>query len=202
MTHTRLTTALVGLLACSLLAAGAGAAAAPTLSLTDASAPQGETVTVTLATDASDVAGYQANLTYDPSVLRVQSVRGADYDDPVVNVNNDAGWVFLTQSRADGVDAPRLATVTFEVVGDTGERSAVDFVSEETLVNDADAEPIEVSTDAATVSVGDAGTNDAGPLNAVPSDPLGLGVGLPVYAAGGLGLLGVLGAGVALGRRL
>lgn len=210
MTRTTQAIAVVALLALSLAAplgvaatqSAVGVAAsqsgAATLSLSDAAAPTGETVAVTLATDASDVAGYQTKLTFDSSVLRVQSVSGADYDDPVANVNNDEGWVYLTQSRSNGMDAPTLATITFEVVGDTGDASAVEFVAAETLVNDGNAETIDVSTDPATVAVGDEPVNNA----AVPADPLGLDVGLPIYAIGGAGIGVVLAVGVLLGRRL
>jgi archaellum component FlaF (FlaF/FlaG flagellin family) len=126
-----------------------------TLSLSSAEAEStSDTVTVTLAADGSDVAGYQANVTFDPSVVQVQRVSGADYSDPVQNVDNEAGWVFLTQSQANGVDDPQLATITFEVVGTEGERSTLSFVEADTRINDGAGEHVDASLDSGAITVG------------------------------------------------
>lgn len=126
-----------------------------TLSLSSAEAEStSDTVTVTLAADGSNVAGYQANVTFDPSVVQVQRVSGADYSDPVQNVNNEEGWVFLTQSQANGVDDPQLATITFEVVGDAGQRSTLSFVESDTRINDGAGEHVDASLDSGAITVG------------------------------------------------
>ncbi|MFC4405129.1 cohesin domain-containing protein [Haloarchaeobius iranensis] len=198
-----------------------------TLSLSSAEAESAsDTVTVTLAADGSDVAGYQANVTFDPSVVQVQRVSGADYSDPVQNVDNEAGWVFLTQSQANGVDDPQLATITFEVVGSAGERSTLSFVESDTRVNDAAGAHVDVSLDSGTVSVADGAgvtahgdgsqaTADGGgedPAAGTANQQVGSGTATPGGAAGGNGtglstpmLVGgaaaLLAGGVLLGRR-
>ena len=134
-----------------------------TLSLSSAEAESAsDTVTVTLAADASDVAGYQANVTFDPSVVQVQRVSGADYSDPVQNVDNEAGWVFLTQSQANGVDDPQLATITFEIVGSAGERSTLSFVESDTRINNGAGEHVDATLDSGAISVGDGGVQSMG----------------------------------------
>jgi len=171
MTTTRLpdgTTLLLVALCLALVAVPIAATQeSATLSLSSAEAEStSDTVTVTLAADGSDVAGYQANVTFDPSVVQVQRVSGADYSAPVQNVNNDEGWVFLTQSQADGMDDPQLATITFEVVGSEGQRSALSFVESDTRVNDADGDHVDASLDSGSISVGssDVAANENGTM--------------------------------------
>lgn len=198
-----------------------------TLSLSSAEAEStSDTATVTLAADGSDVAGYQANVTFDPSVVQVQRVSGADYADPVQNVNNEEGWVFLTQSRPDGMDDPELATITFEVVGGEGQRTTLSFVEADTRVNDAAGEHVDASLDGGTISVGsaDLSANENGSIatdGGDGDDPAdresnpdtaaddgsdddgsgggsGIGASTPVLVGAGAALLA---AGVLLGRR-
>lgn len=101
---------------------------------------RGETLTVTLSA-SGEMAGYQANVTYDPSVVTFRGATGVDFADPVVNNNGAAGWVFLTQAAADGVENPELVQITFEVVGNGNPQ--IGFDRSNTLLNDADAEVVE-----------------------------------------------------------
>lgn len=183
----------------------------------------GDTVVVTVAATGESVAGYQANVTYDPDVLRFQNASGVDFDDPVVNANGDAGWVFLTQSRTDGTTDPVLARLTFRVVGEAGSDTGLGFVESDSLLNDADAENVDTTYETTGVGVleegavaaasatpgndtpGDGGSGDGTPGgdettdsddDGLLSDTLLLGVGV------GLGVAVLLGAGVVLGMRL
>ncbi|SEV87850.1 cohesin domain-containing protein [Halobacterium jilantaiense] len=195
----------------------------PRMQLGSATVDPGETTTVELATDATGVAGYQANVTFDPAVVSVESVAGSDsFGDPVVNVNNDEGWVFVTQSQVDGTDEPVLATITFAAVGDDGARSSLGFVDEETVLNDADSTTVEVSLSPGevTVAAGDVSSdasgsdssnedsqNDVDKQKSDASDggggggPLG-GVDPVVVGGGAAALGGTAAAGVYLGQRL
>ncbi|WP_247730084.1 cohesin domain-containing protein [Halovivax limisalsi] len=114
-------------------------------------------ITVRLSTDATDVAGYGANVTFDPAALAVESVSGVDMSDPIVNRNNEAGWVFLTQSRARGVDQPTLAEITFSV-RQPGE-TQLSFVDGASTVNNGQVPPEQIPVDpvGTTVSAGGAG---------------------------------------------
>lgn len=193
----------------------------PQVRLGSTTVDPGETTTVRLATDASEVAGYQANVTFDPDVLEVASVSGTEsFGDPVVNANNDEGWVFVTQSQVEGTDEPALATITFAAVGDDGQRSSLGFVGADTVLNDADSTTVDVSLSPGevTVAAGDAVASDAdsdgdaadsqsaassreidagasgggGPLGGV--DPVAVGGGAAVLG-------GTAAAGVYLGQR-
>ncbi|WP_327053867.1 cohesin domain-containing protein [Halomicrococcus gelatinilyticus] len=210
MTRTRHTTRfIVGLLVLSVLASpavvqsGLAQSSDAKLALSSSDVRDDGTVTVTLATDARNVAGYQANLTFDPSVLTVKSIDGVDYGDPVTNVNNDAGWAFFTQSEAEGSNAPTFATVTFAVVAENDTSADVALVSEDTRLNDANAEGIAVSADSASVplqrdvpaSGGSGVVSDVSRLPSTLDTPL-------LVALVGVGAVALVGVGVTLGRRL
>ncbi|WP_435074280.1 cohesin domain-containing protein [Halorubrum sp. HHNYT27] len=128
-------------------AVGGASADAPSVALTNETggsaveAPAGETVTVAVSANASNVSAYQANLTFDPDVVRVVSVSGTDdFDDPVTNIDNESGWVAFNQYRASNVTNPRLATVTVELVGEPGNETTIAFVESDTKFSDAAAQ--------------------------------------------------------------
>lgn len=134
------------LLAAGALAATSTAAAAGVAqqdqqngTITIATEQTDETLVVTLSA-SGELAGYQANLTYDPDVVRFREATGLDFADPVVN-NQTAGWVFLTQAAADSTQDPDLVRVTFDVVGNGD--PAIGFNNSNTLLNDADAEVVD-----------------------------------------------------------
>lgn len=102
-----------------------------------------DTVTVSLSTTVTEAAGYQANVTFDPEIVQVASVNGTDFGDPVTNVDNENGWVFLTQSRPSGQESPTFATIVFEFVGDG--TTTVTFVEGDSSVNDENGERVELS---------------------------------------------------------
>jgi hypothetical protein len=134
------------LLAAGALAATSTAAAAGVTqqdqqngTITIATEQTDETLVVTLSASGG-LAGYQANLTYDPDVVRFREATGLDFADPVVN-NRTAGWVFLTQAAADSTQDPDLVRVTFDVVGNGD--PTIGFNNSNTLLNDADAEVVD-----------------------------------------------------------
>ncbi|WP_247730081.1 cohesin domain-containing protein [Halovivax limisalsi] len=103
----------------------------------DATAAEGQTATVSLDTDLENIAGYQARLNYDPSVVSFVEASGVDIADPTVN--DDEGTLTLSASQTNGVDAPTLADLTFEVVGSTGEATDLTFDADFTQLNTEDA---------------------------------------------------------------
>lgn len=135
--------------------AGSTTDAEATLSVGSASAASGETVTVPIAVSGTGIAGYQANLTWDESVLRLESVSGADLSKPVTN--GGPGWVFMTQSQPDGVDSPTVATVTFTVVGDAGDEATLSFVARDSSVNNESTQ-LETALQSGAVAVGESAT--------------------------------------------
>ena len=189
---------------------------APRLRVGSATVNPNDTAVVRVATDASDVAGYQVNLTFDPSVVRVEGVGGTeDFDDPVVNVNNDEGWVVFTQSGTEGVDEPTIARLRVTAVGDDGDSAQLSFVGEDTAVNDADRASVGVALVGGRVDVaaGDVVANDGDQRDANGGDAAGTGDGdggagllgatSPLVLVGGAAALsGAVAGGVLLGRRL
>jgi len=178
-----------------------------------------DSAVVRVSTDASDVAGYQTNVTFDPSVVQVEGVAGSDdFSDPIANVNNDEGWVKFTQSGTEGVDEPVLAQLRVNAVGEDGDSTALSFVGGDTSVNDADRASGDVALVGGQVDVasGDVVTNDAGggdgdqqSANGDSSDDADggedglLGDTSPVVLAGGAAAIGgAVAGGVFLGQRL
>ncbi|MGM0446649.1 MAG: cohesin domain-containing protein [Methanobacteriota archaeon] len=188
---------------------------APQLRLGSTTVNPNDTAVVRVSTDASNIAGYQTNVTFDPSVVQVEGVAGSDdFDDPVVNVNNDEGWVVFTQSGSEGVDEPVLAQLRVTAVGDDGDSTELSFVGEDTAVNDADRASVDVALVGGGVDVaagdvvannnGQQGANDSSGTsgNGGNSGELLGDVNLVVIAGGAVALSGAIAGGVFLGKRL
>jgi len=128
-----------------------GADADATIAVGNASAPPGETVTVPVVVEGESIAGYQANLTWDASVLRFESVSGVDFADPVQN--GGEGWLFVTQSQTDGVQSPTVVAVTFTVVGSAGDESEVGLLERDSSANNESSQlPTAVAAGSVTVT--------------------------------------------------
>jgi len=103
----------------------------------------GETVTVQVWANATAVRGYQTNLTYDPAIVTVDAVSGSDdFDDPVTNVNNEAGWVAFNQLRSGETNDPVLAEITLTVAEDASSSTRLSFVEVDTKLSDGDGETV------------------------------------------------------------
>ena len=185
---------------------------APRLRLGSATVNPNDTSVIRLSTDADNVAGYQTNVTFDPSVVRIEGVVGSEeFGDPVANVNNDAGWVSFTQSGAEGVDEPVLARLRVTAVGEDGDATDLSFVAADTAVNDADRASVDVALVGGQIDVatGDVVAAGDGRPDASGDGSDGGGGGLLdnaglVLVAGGAAVLGGTAAlgGVVLGKRL
>ena len=123
-----------------------------TLTVTNATAQPGDEAEVDLKTDADGVAGYEAYITYDPSVVQLTDVQGIDFSDPVANVNNSAGHVHLTSAQAEGADAPTFAELTFEVVGERGDATKLSLVASDTMLTDENGSEMLIALDNGGVS--------------------------------------------------
>lgn len=106
----------------------------------------GSNVTVDVTVRAANVSGYELSLLYDPDVVSVASVQGADFSDPVTNVNREAGRLNATQVSVDSVDDPTLARITFELVGEPTNESALRFDEAGTELFDENSESIFVDS--------------------------------------------------------
>ena len=134
--------------------AGGDPPAGTTISLSDVQVPPGETATTTLRANASGVAGYQARITFDPSILQIESVSGGDFPAPVTNVDNDQGILFVTQATATGRDDPTLAVIEVRAASDASGQTTLSFDPARTRLNSVTGDiPIERFVDG-TVTVG------------------------------------------------
>lgn len=179
-----------------------------------------DTAVVRLRADADDVAGYQANITFDPSVIRVEGAEGTDdFGSPVANVNNEEGWVVLTQSSTEGVDDPVLARLRVTAVGDDGDSTTLSLVGEDTSVNDVERNTLDLALVNGQVDIAagemvanqngtDSETTTQPPSDSQntdesPGDGGGGPLGNPVMLVGGAVVLGGgVAGGIILGKRL
>lgn len=67
-------------------------------------------------TNATDVAGGSANISFDPSIVNAQEVLSGNFDMPVANINNIAGFVSIAKltTTAVGKDTAELASIKFK----------------------------------------------------------------------------------------
>lgn len=160
-----------GLCAVGMAPAAAGAQEATNVSVTSASGAPGSNVTVALRARAKNVSSYEASLTYDPSVVKVVAVNGADFSKPITNIDGEAGRLNLTQVAVDGVDDPTFAQITFRIVGHPSNTSAVTVVPSATTVFDRNSEQIRIDAyDAGRVSVEAVSTETATAATTAPPD--------------------------------
>lgn len=109
------------------------------VSLGEAWGEVGETVAIEFETDADDVAAYEAELVYNESVVEFDGIDAVDIgdDEPVYN-DNESGVLTFTDAQETGVDAPTIAEISFEIVGDEGDETSISFVEDETAMNTPD----------------------------------------------------------------
>jgi hypothetical protein len=114
-------------------------AAATTISIGDVTVPLGGTATLPIMiTDVTDCGVAAVQFSYDPSVVHVTAVTGSQFDvcDPTIdNVDGDFE-IGAVQFWSDGLNGNvRLANVTLQAVGSTGEWSLLNiFINELKIV--------------------------------------------------------------------
>ncbi|WP_247730879.1 PQQ-binding-like beta-propeller repeat protein [Halovivax limisalsi] len=100
-------------------------AEAGVVELGNESVAAGEVATIPLETDRDGITGYAAEIHYDADVVAFENATGVDLADPAVEAGN--GVVTLTVSGDDAVDAPTVASLSFEAVGAAGNSTALSF---------------------------------------------------------------------------
>jgi hypothetical protein len=105
------------------------AAASTTVSIEDASAPQGETVTVRInITDVSGMCGANIWLSYDKNVVTVEIVDDGDIGTVTYSTDNDVG---ITKMNWDTTEEETgsfvFAYITLKVVGNPGDTCLLDL---------------------------------------------------------------------------
>ena len=115
---------LVGMLVVPL-----AANASPTVSIEDASAPKGETVTVSIdITDVENMCGANIWLSYDKNVVTVEKVDDGDIGTVTYSIDNDAGIVKMAWDTTEGKTGSFVfAYITLKAVGNPGDTSPLDL---------------------------------------------------------------------------
>lgn len=102
----------------------------PFIDVATATGSPNETVTVSVSTNAGarvgppgerrNVTGYDLTLTFDPRVVGIVDVEGADLGEPeTVEVDNEFGRVRVAEAGTDPVAGPKLARIEFRVLADS-----------------------------------------------------------------------------------
>ncbi|MBX0285615.1 cohesin domain-containing protein [Haloarcula salinisoli] len=150
-----------------------------------------ETVTVTVRAKATNVTGYQSAVSYDPSVLQVQTLSGTeDFADPVATVDNANGSVVFNQIRSGETTDPALVELSVQVIGTDGQRGDLSVRTQETRFSNATGATFDPdSSNGVTIAVqpGENGTDGA-----ESPGQSGLGLGGPAVLLGALAAVGWL----------
>lgn len=155
---------------------------AGTVTITDTMVSPDSSATVTLETDVSNATAYEATVEFDPEKLQVEDVSGEDMADPVMEVDNENGELFLTQAQAQGSDAPEMAEIEFEVTDmQTGDEANVSLVGSESAVYDPSGDAYTTNWDDGSVMVLE---GDLGDVNADSEITAGDAVIVQRYIAG------------------
>lgn len=131
-----------------------------------------DTFEVTInVTEVSNIIGAQFDLTFDPDVIDIENVKSDvkpgmidDTEMPMYGVERkDDGrirvmiWQFDVVEEGGVSGSGYLTKIIFEVVGDTGDTSAIDMPEEfERILSDVDADEIPANWFGANVTVGTA----------------------------------------------
>jgi hypothetical protein len=116
---------------------------------------QGGDATVTLSAQADSVAGYEANITFDPESVRVTKIEPVDIEGWTTlnnTRNNDKGWIMVTGSNDTGLQDPELLNITFGIKRTTENRTALGFVNSDTQLNN-ESSVIDTETHAGSISI-------------------------------------------------
>jgi hypothetical protein len=116
------------------------------LAIAGAEGAENETVQIPVNATAANVSSFDVNITFDPSVVQVQSVDSGDFGDPSASINNESGWITLDGLDFGGIDDPTLGVITFELVGEPDEYTAVSFDKNNSQITDTNNNIIEIDT--------------------------------------------------------
>lgn len=116
-------------------------------------AQAGGVATVDVSAEGDGIAGYEALIGFDPAVVQVESVSGADFDDPEVNVED--GLVKIAQAQETGEDDPALASITFDVTASEGAATELPVFGDETQLNDEQGNAFDLEIDDGGITVVD-----------------------------------------------
>lgn len=124
-----------------------------TVSLPDRTVEPGSTVEGSLETDATNITGHATTINFDPDVVQFDAASAGDVGEPAVNVDNENGEVSLTSAQIEAVDNPELATLTYTVVGEVGDRSPLAIDNGESAIVDEAGEDVLFATDHGSITV-------------------------------------------------
>ena len=112
-----------------LVLVGPSTVQATTVSIKDASAPQGSTVTVPInITDVTDMCGANIWLSYDKTVVTVEKVDNGDLGSVTHNIDNDAGITKMTWDTTEGDTGSFVfAYITLNATGSARQTSPLDL---------------------------------------------------------------------------
>ena len=117
-----------------------------------------ETRTLFVNTTAENVAGYEAQVEFDPETITVESASAGNISSGIsVNRDNENGTVTVAQAQANGASQPVLFTLEVTYEGDEGGSADLAFDAADTELVDPDTDALDVSYRNASVVSGELG---------------------------------------------
>ena len=118
----------------------------------------GETRTLLVETDAESVAGYEAQVEFDPEAVTVESASAGNLSGAFsVNVDNENGTVSVGQAQANGGSPSVLFALEVTYEGEEGGSADLAFDAEDSELLDANTDAIEVGYSGAGIVSGELG---------------------------------------------
>ena len=118
----------------------------------------GETRTLLVETDAESVAGYDAQVEFDPEAVTVEGASAGNLSGAfTVNVDNENGTVSVGQAQANGGSPSVLFALEVTYEGEEGGSADLAFDAEDSELLDANTDAIEVGYSGAGIVSGELG---------------------------------------------
>jgi hypothetical protein len=89
----------------------------------------GTTTRVPIQVQNGSIAGYHVNISFNPEVIRIDSVTGLITDESAVNVDNPNGTVTIAGAQSKEITHSTVATLSTKFVGSPRERSPLEIHS-------------------------------------------------------------------------
>ncbi|AWB28180.1 cohesin domain-containing protein [Halococcoides cellulosivorans] len=121
--------------------------------LGSASGGSGQNVTVPVTVHSDDIAGYELEISYDPSVVRPVGISDGEFERPVSHIDESHGLINITAAQATSASAPTVAQITFEVVGEVNDTATIEVDSGESAVFGTNGTELDAAYGQSTVSV-------------------------------------------------
>lgn len=116
---------------------------------------EGDVVTLDLTAEGEEFAGYETAINFDADAVELVGVEGVDMDDPVTNIDNNAGVASMSMVSSSAQSDITVAELQFQIVTDVEQNSDVMFEVSDTEASDEQGNLLDVETDDGHIEIDD-----------------------------------------------